>query len=197
MFTGIIEKIGKINKIELKNDFLSIDISVDKSFLKAVKEGDSISVNGICLTVVNKTLDTFTIEAVGETVNLTSMEEWRNGDEVNLEKAMKANGRFDGHMVQGHVDSTAEVKKIIPVGDTYVFRFIAHSDISKFLVFKGSITIDGVSLTLIEDNLDFFEVAIIPHTYKHTIFRNYTVGQSVNIETDIIGKYLNKIISER
>jgi len=192
MFTGIIRNIGEIVTIDRTAEKYVVSIKGSEEFLKEVSPGDSIAVNGVCLTVVSMAIDVFSVDIMHETTVVTTIEKWNANDRVNLELAMKLSDRLDGHMVQGHIDGVARLKNITKSENSYIFKFDAYSDFYKMLVKRGSITIDGVSLTIIGIDDDDFEVCIVPHTYENTIFQDYPIGREVNIETDIIGKYVSK-----
>jgi len=192
MFTGIITNIGELKKIE-KGDKYSLCIKIEESFLEDLKVNDSISINGICLTVVKKETDSFFVEAMNETINLTTIKKWQEGIRLNLEKAMIFGNRLDGHMVQGHIDGVGKILEIKKDGDSTIYKLETLEELTKLIIKKGSISIDGVSLTIMNVDEESFLVGIIPHTFTNTIFQFYKVGDSVNVETDIIGKYINKL----
>jgi riboflavin synthase len=196
MFTGIIRNIGVIENIDRSAEKYTVSVKTSEEFLSDVKTGDSIAVNGVCLTVVSLAIDVFSVDVMYETTIVTTVERWNSGDRVNLELAMRVNDRIDGHMVQGHIDGIARLKNITKSDNSYVFKFDAYSDFYKMLVKRGSIAIDGVSLTIIHIDDDDFDVSIVPHTYKNTIFQDYPIGREVNIETDIIGKYIAKFVDK-
>lgn len=191
MFTGIIENIGSIASIEQKEKNLSI--WVESPISSQLKIDQSISHNGICLTVVELKDHMHLVTAVLETRLKTTIDQWSKGDLVNLERCMQANGRFDGHIVQGHVDNTAICSKIEEVGGSWLFYFeLTQIQQKQLIVDKGSICINGVSLTVVECTQEGFYVTIIPYTFEHTNFKNLQVGQKVNLEFDIIGKYIQR-----
>ncbi len=186
MFTGIIEDTGKIISIRKgKNYLLTIKTSLD-----GIEVSHSISVNGVCLTVVEVKRKLFSVEAVGETIEKTTMKEWHSGLYVNLERAMRGDTRFGGHLLMGHVDCKGRVEDIRRKGGEYVFKISFPEEFKNFVVEKGSIGVDGVSLTPTGVSHNSFEVHIVPYTYSHTNFPFIKVGDSVNIEFDIIGKYI-------
>lgn len=187
MFTGIIKEIGQINNIVRNNQDFTISI---KHHFRKIQDGDSISINGVCLTVSNLKSNEFDVDVMPETVQRTNIGTLHNGDLVNLEPALKLNDRLGGHFVLGHVDTTAELIKKNPAENSTLLTFRIDRKYQEYLVEKGSITVDGVSLTIISTNKDLFEVGIIPYTSKETILGNLKPDQLVNIETDILGKYI-------
>ena len=191
MFTGIIENLSEIKEITKEGDNLSISFS--SSITKELKVDQSVSHNGICLTVVNIKDDIYTVTAIKETIMKSSIKEWKKGDLVNIERAMKLGDRLDGHMVQGHVDQTATCKKISEENGSWYFNF-EYDESDNLTIEKGSIAINGVSLTVVNSHENTFSVAIIPYTYNHTNFKNISIDDLVNIEFDMIGKYISKII---
>ena len=191
MFTGIIENLSEIKEITKEGDNLSISFS--SSITKELKVDQSVSHNGICLTVVNIKDDIYTVTAIKETIMKSSIKEWKKGDLVNIERAMKLGDRLDGHMVQGHVDQTATCKKISEENGSWYFNF-EYDKSDNLTIEKGSIAINGVSLTVVNSHENKFSVAIIPYTYNHTNFKNISIDDLVNIEFDMIGKYISKII---
>jgi riboflavin synthase len=194
MFTGIIETLGRVDNLEREGTNLHITVS---SILgPELKIDQSVAHNGVCLTVVKLDGNTHTVTAIDETLQKTAIGQWNVGDMVNLERCMPANGRFDGHIVQGHVDQLGTVQSITPQDGSWLFRF-AHEDQGHFTVEKGSITVNGVSLTAFNATDTGFTVAIIPYTYEHTCFGGFKVGQLVNLEFDIIGKYVARMMERR
>ncbi len=194
MFTGIIENLSEIKEITKEGDNLSISFS--SSLTKELKVDQSVSHNGICLTVVNIKDDIYTVTAIKETIMKSSIKEWKKGDLVNIERAMKLGDRLDGHMVQGHVDQTATCKKISEENGSWYFNF-EYDKSENLTIEKGSIAVNGVSLTVVNSHENTFSVAIIPYTYNHTNFKNISIGDLVNIEFDMIGKYISKIIKNQ
>ena len=199
MFTGIIETTGKI--ISLKKDKANLEIGIESSIAKELKIGQSIAHNGVCLTVekISSAKKLYLVTAVKETLDKSNLGLLKKGDVVNLERSLKVGGRLDGHFVQGHVDCTATCSDIQKQNGSFIFKFEIQNSKSgnqNLLIDKGSICINGVSLTLIEVNKNIFSVAIIPHTFKHTNFSTMKKGDSVNIEFDVLGKYIQKIISK-
>ena len=191
MFTGIVEEIGQIVGIHNQNDSSRISIKTEK-ILNSAKIGDSISINGVCLTVTSIDGLVFTSDVVRETLDKTNLQYIQEYDCVNLERAMKASSRFDGHIVQGHVEGFGKIRKIRKGSDSFIISIEIPSSLSAYCVHKGSITVNGVSLTIasIEENL--IDIWIIPHTLSHTTFGSINENDYVNIETDIIAKYVKK-----
>lgn len=190
MFTGIIEEIGTVQRIE--SDKIHI---LAKTVLENTKIGDSIAVNGVCLTVVRKTSSSFTADVMPETLNRSSLGKLKNGSSVNLERAMAADGRFGGHIVSGHIDGTGTIQKITKDGNAVRYQIAAAKSVMRGIVEKGSISIDGISLTVAKVQRDWFEISMIPHTWKETILKEKHVGEIVNLENDIIGKYVERLLS--
>lgn len=195
MFTGIIETIGSIADIRDDGSGGKRLSVLAPAIVSGLKADDSVAVNGICLTVIDTSEHTFEAEAVPETVDRSSIGFWRKGQEVNLERGMPAGGRFDGHLVQGHIDTTAELRTRDKMGRGFLLGFETREDLSNFIVEKGSIAIDGVSLTLAAVKDRHFSVALIPYTLEHTTLGKLRKGDRVNIETDIIGKYVVRQIN--
>lgn len=191
MFTGIIEEMGTVKSISKGSKESTLCISC-KKVLEDVNIGDSIAVNGICLTVVTYTDSSFACDVMNETFSRSSLMKIRTGSLVNLERAMSACGRFGGHMVSGHIDGTGKIASIKNDGNAVWFEITASADILEGIVEKGSIAIDGISLTVAKMSASSFSVSIIPHTLKETILGAKKVGDEVNLETDIIGKYIKK-----
>lgn len=191
MFTGIIENLSEIKEINKEGDNLSI--SLISKITNELKIDQSLSHNGVCLTVVDINDNIYKVTAIKETILKSSIKNWRIGDIINIERAMKLGDRLDGHMVQGHVDQTATCTKISEENGSWYFYF-EYQRSSNLTIEKGSISINGVSLTIVESMDNGFSVAIIPYTYENTNFKNIKVGDLVNIEFDMIGKYIHKII---
>ena len=191
MFTGIIENLSEIKEINKEGDNLSI--SLISKITNELKIDQSLSHNGVCLTVVDINDNIYKVTAIKETILKSSIKDWKIGDIINIERAMKLGDRLDGHMVQGHVDQTAICTKISEENGSWYFYF-EYQRSSNLTIEKGSISINGVSLTIVESMNNGFSVAIIPYTYDNTNFKNIKVGDLVNIEFDMIGKYIHKII---
>ena len=197
MFTGIIEDIGQIKNIVRKTKEIEYTIGVNNIDASEIELGESISVNGICLTVITMDSNSFTIEASEETQSKTSLASLGLGSDVNLERALKVGGRFGGHIVSGHIDGVGKIESISNIGDSIEVWVVLPDNLSKYVVEKGSVAIDGVSLTvnLVKNNK--FSVNIIPYTQKETIFSEYSIGSIVNIECDIVGKYVEKLLGDK
>ena len=191
MFTGIIENLSEIKEINKEGDNLSI--SLISEITNELKIDQSLSHNGVCLTVVDINNNIYKVTAIKETILKSSIKDWKIGDIINIERAMKLGDRLDGHMVQGHVDQTGICTKISEENGSWYFYF-EYQRSSNLTIEKGSISINGVSLTIVESMDNGFSVAIIPYTYDNTNFKNIKVGDLVNIEFDMIGKYIHKII---
>lgn len=192
MFTGIVETVGKVVKIE--NNLSNLDITVQSNFTSELKIDQSVLHNGICLTVVSIQEDCFVVTAIQETIAKTTIGTWKENQEVNLERAMLMGARLDGHIVQGHVDQTARCSAIEDAAGSIYFEFEYDKSLQNITIEKGSITIDGVSLTVVDSGINTFKVAIIPYTLEHTIFKNYKIGSVVNLEFDVVGKYVSKLL---
>jgi riboflavin synthase len=194
MFTGIIENLGTVSHIEKEGE--NLHITIKSHLTPTLKIDQSVAHNGVCLTVVAINDDTFKVTAIKETLDKTTIGSWKIGDVVNIERAMVAGARLDGHMVQGHVDTTAFVKKIEDANGSWNFTFKFRKKPPFVLVDKGSVCIDGVSLTVVKAGRKKFSVSIIPYTFEHTRFHLYQEGDAVNIEFDIIGKYIQQYIQK-
>jgi len=188
MFTGIIETIGQVTLV--RPDGTNTDFWIESALAPELKVDQSVAHNGVCLTVVEIKDDRYRVTAVAETLAKTNLSEWKAGDEVNLERSLRVGDRLDGHFVQGHVDTTAVCMQRESLGGSWLFRFRFPRTFAPLVIEKGSICINGVSLTAFEVGADTFSVAIIPYTYEHTNFRHLDAGRAVNIEFDVLGKYL-------
>ncbi|MBL4593805.1 MAG: riboflavin synthase [Flavobacteriales bacterium] len=193
MFTGIIEGLGEVMVIEKEGE--NIHFSIECSFTDELKIDQSLAHNGVCLTIVNINGDEYTVTAIKETLDKSSLGGLEIGGHVNLERAMLANGRFDGHVVQGHVDQTAVCKSVIEEDGSWTFTFEYDNNTGNITVEKGSITVNGVSLTVVNSQENQFSVCIIPYTKEHTTFNTLKVGDKINLEFDIIGKYVAKMMA--
>jgi len=193
MFTGIIQEVGRVDAIERGAQSARFTISAG-NVLDGVKLGDSITVNGACLTVVEQHPGRVAFDTVYETLQKTALGSLAIGDEVNMEPSLSANGRFDGHIVQGHVDGVGTVASIREVDNSYYIYITASAQMLRYIVRKGSIAIDGISLTVVDADDKTFSIAIIPHTWDNTNLHTRRAGDQVNLETDIIGKYVEKLI---
>jgi len=194
MFTGIVEEIGTIQGIRSGANSSTLTIKGDVIF-DDMKLGDSIAVNGVCLTVASFSKNTFDADVMHETLKRSSTGELKSGSSVNLERAMPANGRFGGHIVTGHIDGTGTISNIKRDDNAIIYTVKTTSNVMKYIVEKGSIAIDGISLTIVSITADSFSVSIIPHTAKSTILSEKKVGDTVNLENDVIGKYVEKLMS--
>lgn len=195
MFTGIIEEVGTVKGLDLQGASARICLSAD-TILAGTKLGDSIAVNGVCLTVTDLKKDSFCADVMAETLRRSSLGALRKGSKVNLERAMAADGRFGGHMVSGHIDGTGTIVKITPEANAIWYTIEAGEAILDGIVEKGSIAIDGISLTVATITDTDFSVSIIPHTAANTILSVKKVGDMVNLENDIIGKYVQKFLTK-
>ena len=191
MFTGIVEGLGKLKKIEKQGN--NIHLTFSCSFTNELKIDQSLAHNGICLTVIDIHGLNYTVTAIDETMRKTNISEIKIGEEVNLERCMKIGERLDGHIVQGHVDQVGYVEKLQEEEGSWKFYIKYDASLSNITVHKGSITINGTSLTVVDSGVDFFSVCIIPYTYNNTTFKNLREGSLVNLEFDIIGKYLSRL----
>ncbi|MEO9480503.1 MAG: riboflavin synthase [Maribacter dokdonensis] len=192
MFTGIIETLGKVTALEPKGG--NLDITIASSLTPELKIDQSVAHNGVCLTVVSLTDTTYTVTAIAETLSKTNLDTLKINDTVNLERAMILGSRLDGHIVQGHVDQTGECTSVREDNGSWIFSFTYDAATGNPTIEKGSITIDGTSLTVVNSGKNTFEVAIIPYTYQHTRFNTYKPGTIVNLEFDVIGKYVAKLM---
>ena len=193
MFTGIIEDLGKIEKLEREGD--NLHITITSSLSPELKIDQSVAHNGVCLTVVQLNNSNYTVTAIEETLSKTNLGTLHEGDVVNLERAMILGTRLDGHIVQGHVDQTAICKEVVSKDGSWIFTFEYDSKLNNVTIEKGSITVNGVSLTVVNSKPTEFSVAIIPYTYEHTTFKNFKKGTVVNLEFDVIGKYVKRLMS--
>jgi len=193
MFTGIIENIGTITDIEITGN--NYTFWIESPISNELKIDQSIAHNGICLTVEEVILQKHRVTAIHETIIKTNLQHLRKGDLVNLERCMQLNGRLDGHIVQGHVDTIAKCINIIDKTGSWEYQFSIHDEFANLMIEKGSITLNGISLTIFDVTKNSFRVAIIPYTYLHTNMQHLQIEDWVNIEFDIIGKYINRIHS--
>jgi riboflavin synthase len=193
MFTGIIEAVGKVTQIERQGEAVRLTVA-SGMIAEDVALGDSVSINGVCLTVTAVRAPHISFDAVHETMRKTTLGALQHGDNVNLERALPVNGRLGGHIVQGHVDGAGRIASIRPDGNSYIVYIDAAPELMRYIVNKGSIAIDGISLTVAESADRTFSLSIIPHTWEHTTLRDKRAGDSVNIECDILGKYVEKML---
>lgn len=190
MFTGIIKELGVVQKIEKEGS--NIHVTIEAEMTKELNVDESIAHNGVCLTVVAINNNQYTVTAIEETMLKTNLGAWVVGTEVNLERAMIMNARLDGHIIQGHVDKTGTCTAIKEVDGSWYFTFEYEETEEHLLVDKGSVCVNGTSLTVVDPIDNHFSVAIIPYTFEETVFRNMKVGDAVNLEFDILGKYIAK-----
>lgn len=193
MFTGIIETLGEVQ--ELKQEGSNLHLSISTPMANELKIDQSVAHNGVCLTVVSVDAASYTVTVIEETLQKTSIGFLKVGDPINLERAMILGSRLDGHIVQGHVDQTGICTGITEKEGSWIFTFEYDSSTGNPTIEKGSITIDGTSLTVVNSGSNSFSVAIIPYTYEHTCFGSYDIGAIVNLEFDVIGKYVAKLMS--
>jgi riboflavin synthase len=196
MFTGIIEEIGSISNIKQTGESIVLTIDATK-ILKDVQVGDSIAVNGVCLTVTSYKVNQFTVDVMPETVNATSLRSLKRGSKVNLERAMAAGGRFGGHFVSGHADGLGVIKSKKPFENAVYYEIEVPSDILQYIIYKGSVTVDGTSLTVFGLSENSFTISLIPHTTSETIIGLRGTGDIVNVECDMLGKYIDHFLSKR
>lgn len=195
MFTGIIESLGIVQEVKKEQD--NIHITIDSPVADELKIDQSVAHNGICLTVVAIKGHHYTVTAIGETIKKTNISNWEVGDNVNLERAMKLGDRLDGHIVQGHVDQIGTCVSVQETNGSWFYTFEYDSSLQNITIEKGSITVNGVSLTVVDSGKSNFSVAIIPYTYAHTNFSSFVVGTKVNLEFDVIGKYVSRLYSNK
>ena len=195
MFTGIIETLGIVQ--EIKKDKDNLHITLASTFTDELQIDQSVAHNGICMTIVAINKNLYTVTAIGETVKKTNISYWKTGDIVNLERAMKLGDRLDGHIVQGHVDQIGSCITALETNGSWYYTFEYDETINNITIEKGSITVNGVSLTVVDSRSNQFSVAIIPYTFEHTNFQSFGVGTNVNLEFDLIGKYISKLYSNK
>lgn len=194
MFTGIIEALGTIESMVDQGESIRLKVGVGKLDMSDVALGDSIATNGVCLTVVDYSPHYYSADVSAETIRLTGFAQYKPGTQVNLEKAMQVSSRFGGHIVSGHVDGVGEVSRIIQHSDYVEIWIDAPDDLAKYIAHKGSITVDGVSLTVNKVNGSEFMLWIIPHTLQETVLGTYKIGTRVNLEVDVIARYLERLM---
>lgn len=194
MFTGIVEEIGVIKEFSKSRNSALIVVECKKN-LEGTEVGDSIAIDGVCQTVTSLTSSSFSAQVSSETLNVTTFSNFKVGMKINLERALALNGRLGGHIVSGHVDGLGKVKKIEKLSEFYNITFEVKKDLTKYIAKKGSITVNGVSLTIADIVSNEFNIAIIPHTFENTSLKNLQKGDFVNIEVDILAKYIEKILS--
>jgi len=194
MFTGIIEALG--NVVSVSTSEAGVEFAISAPFTSELRVDQSVAHNGVCLTVTKIENGLYYVTAIDETLTRSNLGGLKSGEKVNLERCLVMNGRLDGHIVQGHVDSTATCELITNAGGSWIFRFSFPEKYSTLLVEKGSVCINGVSLTVVEADTEHFSVAVIPYTFEHTNFGMLKIGSSVNIEFDILGKYVMKALGK-
>lgn len=195
MFTGIIETLGEVKAIKTENT--NIHFTISSAISNELKIDQSVAHNGVCLTVVALSDDSHTVTAIDETLSKTSLGNLKVGSKVNLERCMQMNGRLDGHIVQGHVDQTARCVKREELDGSWEYRFKYDASLGNVTVEKGSVCVNGISLTVVNSQSDEFSVFIIPYTFEHTNLHEVEVGDTVNIEFDIIGKYVARLVGNK
>jgi riboflavin synthase len=195
MFTGIIETLGTIQEIKKENS--NLHITINSSITAELKIDQSVAHNGVCLTVVALTDNSYSVTAIDETIKKTNLINWKIGDLVNLERAMKLGDRLDGHLVQGHVDQIGTCTTAAETNGSWLYTFEYDENLHNITIEKGSITVNGVSLTVVNSKKNEFSVAIIPYTYEHTNFKNFEVGTKINLEFDVIGKYVSRLYANK
>lgn len=192
MFTGIIEDMGIVTN--LRKDLNNLHISIKSGITPELKIDQSVAHNGVCLTVVDIKDDVYTVTAIKETLDKSNLGVLKINDKINLERAMKLGDRLDGHMVQGHVDQTGTCTEVLETEGSWMFTFQYDSTLNNITIEKGSVTVNGTSLTVVNSKKDCFSVAIIPYTYDHTNFSTFKIGSIVNLEFDVLGKYVSKLL---
>jgi riboflavin synthase len=195
MFTGIIETLGTVQ--EIKKDKDNVHITIASSITDELQIDQSVAHNGICMTVVAINKNLYTVTAIGETIKKTNISQWQTGDNINLERAMKLGDRLDGHIVQGHVDQIGNCITAKETNGSWYYTFEYDKSLENITIEKGSITVNGVSLTVVDSGKTNFSVAIIPYTFEHTNFNSFKEGTKVNLEFDVIGKYVSKLYANK
>ncbi len=194
MFTGIIEELGEVTNLKTEKE--NLHITVKSTLSSELKIDQSLAHNGVCLTVIELNENSHTVTAIKETLDKSNIGKLKAGDKVNLERAMRLGARLDGHIVQGHVDQIGTCTAIKEADGSWFFTFTYKSHLNNITIEKGSITINGISLTVVDSNDNGFSVAIIPYTYENTNFHQFKVGDLVNLEFDVIGKYVAKLLNK-
>ena len=197
MFTGIVEAVGTLTAITPKGEDISVTVEVGKLDMSDVKLGDSIATNGVCLTVVDYNATSYSADLSLETLQKTGFTDYQAGDKVNLEKAMLPTTRFGGHIVSGHVDGVGEIVKRNMVGRAIEFWVAMPADIAKYIAEKGSITVDGISLTVNDLRKNAFKLTIVPHTGEETTIADFHVGRKVNLEVDVLARYMERLLTSQ
>ncbi|OUV43082.1 MAG: hypothetical protein CBC68_01275 [Candidatus Marinimicrobia bacterium TMED108] len=196
MFTGLVEEVGTIEQITSNLDGLRISVNAEK-VMEGLKVDDSVSCSGICLTVIDMNISSFTVQLVEETLNRTTAKNWKNDSAINLERALLPSSRMGGHFVQGHIDCTSKITDIKMTDESAIFSFTLPGPYQKYIVEKGSICLDGISLTVASINNKEFSIAVIPHTIEATNWKNSKVGDLANLEVDIISKYVENLMDKK
>ena len=196
MFTGLVEELGKVRAVVRGEHSIRLSVGAEK-VLSDVKTGDSIAVDGACLTVVEFTGHSFTVDIMPETYDRTTLSARKPGDAVNLERTLRLGDRLGGHIVSGHVDAVGTIVSITPRDNANVFRIRFPEKLASFVIPQGSVAVDGVSLTIVDCGNDWFEVSLIPHTWDVTVLSRKKAGERVNVETDILGKYIQRMMQSR
>lgn len=196
MFTGLVEEVGTIEQITSNLDGLRISVNAEK-VMEGLKVDDSVSCSGICLTVIDMNISSFTVQLVEETLNRTTAKNWKNDSAINLERALLPSSRMGGHFVQGHIDCTSKITDIKMKDESAIFSFTLPGPYQKYIVEKGSICLDGISLTVASINNKEFSIAVIPHTIEVTNWKKSKVGDLVNLEVDIISKYVENLMDKK
>jgi len=191
MFTGIIEDLGTVRKLQKQGD--NLQISIQSNITSELKIDQSVSHNGVCLTVVDIDQEDYVVTAINETLQKTNLSDLKVGDPINLERAMKLGDRLDGHIVQGHVDQIGFCESVTEANGSWMFTFSYDASLGNVTIEKGSATVNGVSLTVVNSKENQFSVAIIPYTFEHTNFRYLEKGSKINLEFDVLGKYIQKL----
>jgi riboflavin synthase len=191
MFTGIIETLGRVH--EIKKEQNNLHLTVESAITNELKIDQSVSHNGICLTVVAIKDSYYTVTAINETIMKTTIGDWKVNDIINLERGMKLGDRLDGHIVQGHVDQTGKCIKIEEASGSWNYTFEYDKNLNNITIEKGSITVNGVSLTVVNSGVNLFSVSIIPYTFENTNFKNFKIGTKVDLEFDVVGKYIARL----
>ena len=194
MFTGIVEEMGTVRRLNQSPNRCELELSAAK-VLEGTQIGDSIAVNGVCLTVIRMDKDHFTADVMPETLRRSNLGQLKTGSKVNLERAMAADGRFGGHIVAGHIDGTGTIRSMQPEGNAVLVTISAAPELLRYVVEKGSIAIDGISLTVNDCGPDFLEVNVIPETWRATTVAEWAPGTRINLETDVIGKYVRHMVA--
>jgi riboflavin synthase len=196
MFSGIVEEMGRVRRLERRGNSATLEVTA-RQVLEGTRIGDSIAINGACLTVTGMTTESFAADVAPETLRRTNLGNLQPGSPVNLERSLVMGGRVGGHFVQGHVDDVGTVRALRPEGEAVIVTFAAPPTVMRYVVPKGFVAVDGMSLTAVDRLADGFTVSFIPHTLSHTVASGYQVNTQVNLEADILGKYVERFLSAR